>query len=142
MSASLFGGVDYNKIANAVSSATAQMSGNVADIDSKLTAPASLMTVRILINNSSGTTALSTALFPTSTPSKYAVIYYPTQLVLDNFSTVSQSTAPAILIGNSSAQQKTLFPGDKLETFVQDLSVIYVKVPAGASIYLEVVYEV
>jgi len=112
------------------------------EINTKLSAPITLRTARVLLDNSTATTANVFPLFGSSTPSKYATIYYPVKLVLDDFTAVDQSAAPAILIGDSTIQAKTMYPGDKIETAVSDLSVIYVKLPAGAKIYLEVVWEV
>ena len=125
-----------------VALSTRASEATLKSIDSKLTVPSSLKTARVLFDNSTGATSKTFNLFTTSTPSKYATIYYPVKLVLDDFTSVDQSAAPAILIGDSSGQQKTMYPGDRIETSISDLSVVVIKVPAGAKIYLEVVWEV
>ena len=43
--------------------------------------------------------------------------------------------------GNVQERFYTLSPGDSLQTGISDLSTVYVTVPAGAKVYLEVAWE-
>lgn len=83
----------------------------------------------ITIDNSTGTTDLVQQLFTTSTPSKKAVI------LNDPDGTYT------CYIGDSTPEFP-LKPGAGYETKIDDLSKIYVRVPAGASVTLYVIYEV
>ena len=110
-------------------------------IRDSLSQPTSLRGIRVQLDNSGGASPAEFALFDSSTPSKLATIYYPTTVVLDDFTTVDQSSAPTLLVGQSGAEQFPLEVGGKIETEITDLSAIYVKVPAGVSVYLYVLYE-
>lgn len=85
--------------------------------------------LEVTIDNSTGTTDLVQQLVSTSTPSKKAVILN------------DPDGAYTCYIGDSTPSFK-LKPGAGYETKIDDLSKIYVRVPAGAKVTLYVIYEV
>ena len=99
------------------------------DISTKLEPPTALRSTSVPLDNSTGTTDLVQALFASSTPSKYATIYLPS------------SATTTVYIGDSTSQDFPLEPGGKIETSIADLSNIYVRVPAGASVTIYVLWE-
>jgi len=70
------------------------------------------------------------ALFASSTPSRYAVIKR------------DETDTGTIYIGDPTSQDFPIKAGDTFETMVSDLSIIYVKVPAGVVANIYVLYEV
>jgi len=128
---SVHGAKDYGKLGNLLK-----------DVLTEKFTPTYLKSLRVLKDNSGGSTPKVEQLVTSSVESKHATILYPIKLVLDDFTEVDQTSSPPILIGDSERQEKTMYPGDKIETNIRDLSKVHVKVPAEAKVYLEVIYEV
>ena len=102
----------------------------LSDISNKLTQPTQLKSVKVTIDNSGGSTDLVQPLFSSSTPSRYAIIKR------------DESDTGDIYIGDPTSQDFPFKAGDSFETMVSDLSIIYVKVPAGVTANIYVLYEV
>ena len=99
-------------------------------INVKLSQPNSLQSKKITIDNSAGTEDLVVQLFSNSTPSKYASLYRDP---LDDGD---------IYLGDSTSQEFPLSPGDVYNSFLSDLSLIYVRIPTGKIANIYVLWEV
>ncbi|MEM2233928.1 MAG: hypothetical protein QXP81_10370 [Nitrososphaerota archaeon] len=100
-----------------------------------------LRTARVLVDNSGGASPITEPLFTAKTRSLRATIRFPRTVLLEDGALIDQSSSPPILIGNVQERFYTLSPGDSLQTGISDLSMVYVTVPAGAKVYLEVAWE-
>ena len=120
---SIFGQLD-------VALSTRASEDTLSDVSNKLTQPTQLKSAKVTIDNSGGSSDLVQPLFSSSTPSKYAVIKR------------DESDTGDIYIGDPNSQDFPFKAGDSFETMVSDLSIIYVKVPAGVTANIYVLYEV
>jgi hypothetical protein len=91
--------------------------------------PSSINSQEVIIDNSTGSSDLVQALFSSSTPSRSAVIHR------------DPNDTGAAYIGGSAAQAFPFNPGDVVETNIDDLSKVYVKVAAGAKATIYVLWE-
>ncbi len=103
---------------------------DVALSETKIARPSALKSAKVSIDNSTGTASIVQQLFSTATPSKHASIYR------------DPNDTGTIYIGDSTTQAFPLNPGAVIETDVDDLSVIYVQVPAGVTANIYVLWEV
>ena len=99
-------------------------------LNSKLAQPAVVRTAKITVDNSSGSSDVSQALFNDSTPSRVAVIKR------------DAGDTGSVYVGGVGSQDYPLDPGEKLEVRIDDLSKVYVKVAAGAKASIYVLWEV
>jgi len=113
-----------------VNLSTRASESTLTSINQKLSQPTGLYSVDVVIDNSTGTSNLTNPLFTSSRPSKSAVILRDT------------SDTGTIYIGSSTSQTFPMTAGMSIKTEVSDLSVIYVRVPAGVKATLHVLYEV
>ena len=113
-----------------VSLSTRASETTLSGVSSKLTQPTQLKSAKVTIDNSGGSSDLVQPLFSSSTPSKYAVIKR------------DESDTGDIYVGDPTSQEFPFKAGDSFETMVSDLSIIYVKVPAGVTANIYVLYEV
>ena len=102
----------------------------LSQINTKLSQPTSLKSEKVTIDNSGGTADAIQALFGSSTPSKRATLYR------------DPNDTGTVYVGDDSKQVFPFNAGDVIETDVSDLSVIYVKVPAGVVCNIYVLWEV
>jgi len=102
----------------------------LTQVNNKLSQPTSLQSQLVTIDNSGGTADLIQALFSTSTPSKQATLYR------------DPADSGVVYIGDSTTQAFPFNPGDTINTLISDLSLIYVKVPAGGVANIYVLWEV
>lgn len=103
-------------------------------IDSKLAQPTEIHSSEITIDNSAGTADLVQPLFSTSTPSKTAALRRVSSGVGD--------TVPIYLGGAAETPALSLGVGDTIQLSINDLSKVYVRVPAGVTAKLQVIWEV
>ncbi|MEB3788312.1 MAG: hypothetical protein GSR72_00270 [Desulfurococcales archaeon] len=101
----------------------------LAQINTKMTQPTGIHSNLITIDNSAGTEDLVQTLVGVSTPSRRATLYR------------DPGDSGTVYIGDSQSQDFPFNPGDTIETMVSDLSVIYVRVPAGLKANIYVLYE-
>jgi len=97
--------------------------------------PSSINAEELVFDNASGVGDLVTPLYGANTPTRNAVVYYPD-------SNIIPSNTSIIWIGNNTKQKFIFIPGSKITTEIDDLSKIYVKIPAGARATLYVLWEV
>jgi len=102
----------------------------LGDIVVRLKQPATVNSVHLVFDNSSGSVDFVTPLFNTSVPSRRAVLKRDVNDTGD------------VYIGNSSSQEYPLSPGEVHELTVSDLSAVYVRVPLGITANIYVLYEV
>ncbi len=100
---------------------------DIALSSSKVALPSAIKSAKVSI--SGGTAGVTQALFSTSTPSKRAYILR------------DSSDTGTVYIGDSTSQDYPLNPGDRIETYIDDLNKIYVNVPAGVTANIYVLYE-
>ena len=122
--------IEFAKLENLdVALSTRASEDTLTQINAKLSQPTTLKSEDVVIDNSGGTSDLVQPLFATSTPSRYATIYR------------DPNDTGLVYVGDSSKQVFPLEPGAKIETMVSDLSIIYVRVPAGVKATLHVLWE-
>lgn len=102
----------------------------LTQINTKLAQPTVLKSADVVIDNSGGSEDLTRALFTASTPSHYATIYR------------DPGDSGTVYVGDDTTQVFPFNPGDKIETMMSDLSMIYVRVPAGVVATIHVLWEV
>lgn len=105
----------------------------LSSIDGRLSQPNNIYSATVTIDNSAGTGDLVQALFASATPSRSAVI-----------KRVSSGTGDGtvIYLGGGASQDMDFAVGDVLKTEIDDLSKVYVRVPAGVTAVLKVLWEV
>lgn len=98
-------------------------------IASNTSTPSTINSALVTIDNSAGTADLVQALFATSTPARKAVIKVR-----------SLANVSAVYVGSAAAQELSMSVGDSLSLEIDDLSKVYVRVPAGGVAELEVLW--
>jgi len=112
-----------------VNLSTRASESTLTQINQKVSQPTGLYSVDVVIDNSTGTSDITQPLFTLSRPSKSAVILR------------DSADTGTIYIGSSTSQVFPMTAGMSIKTEVSDLSVIYVKIPAGVKATLHVLYE-
>ena len=95
----------------------------------KLSQPSIVQSEDIVIDNTGGSEDVVQPLFASTTPSARAIVKR------------DAGDTGSVFLGDSTQQKYPVEPSEKIELMVSDLSVVYVKVSAGAKATLHVLWE-